>query len=70
MDFPGKCLGSGITDDQLASIRSGTFYDISLGDYWHIDGQSYYVVGFNFDNTPCEIYHVVNIPVDNLKKEE
>ena len=43
----GKCLGNSVTEQQLRAIRSGTFDQIEVGDYWYINGYKFIVVQKN-----------------------
>lgn len=49
--FRGKNLGSEITDEQIQSIRNGTFDDIWVGDYWEINNIKWRVAALNFYTT-------------------
>ena len=45
--FRGKDLGTEITTEQSKAIKSGTFEDIFIGDYWTFRGKKYYVAGLD-----------------------
>lgn len=45
--FRGKDLGTEITNEQSRAIKSGTFDDIFIGDYWTFRGKKYYVAGLD-----------------------
>lgn len=45
--FRGKDLGSVVTAAQKATIASGMFEDIYVGDYWTINGIKWRIVDFN-----------------------
>lgn len=46
--FRGKCLGESITEEQLATIRDGSFKDLYVGDYWEKDGVKYRIADINY----------------------
>lgn len=64
--YRGKKLGTTPTAEQYAAIRSGTFEDIFVGDYWDIGGRIFRIGGANyFLNTgPTQITknHLVIVP--------
>ena len=39
--YRGKNLGSVFTDEQKEAVRSGTFDDLFIGDYWNFENVSY-----------------------------
>ena len=45
--FRGNNLGTSITREQSNAIKSGTFEDIFIGDYWVFRGKKYYVAGLD-----------------------
>ena len=71
----GVSLGTEISDLQYEAIQNGTFYNMSIGDYWVLNGQKAYIVGFNyFKNeqndsglTSCTKNHVV-LCINGLNK--
>lgn len=66
----GKNLGNAITSDQLASIASGTFADLYLGDYWVINGVNWRIAAFNYylgtGDQVCASNHVLIVPDTSL----
>lgn len=70
MVYRGKNLGSGVTSEQWAAIRTGTFKDLYLGDYWTIGGVDYLITAFNYwlntGDTPCTKNHLLVVPRDNM----
>ncbi len=63
--FRGKNLGTSITTEQLAAIKSGTYEDLFVGDYWKFPGigmnggDTYGVIaGFNLVTTEASIYNM------------
>lgn len=71
--FRGKCLGNTITPEQLAAIRSGTFEDLWLGDYW-VNSASptvYRIVDFDYyygkGDQKLAKHHLVVMPDSNIK---
>lgn len=46
--FRGKALGDAVTSAQFASIESGTFRDLYIGDYWTIAGVNYRIAAFDY----------------------
>lgn len=59
-------LGTGITDDQLAAIRDGSFEGINVGDWWTINGNTWIVAGINYfkdiGNPRFTANHIVVFP--------
>lgn len=57
--FRGKNLGTTFTDEQRATVRTGKFEDMYVGDYWTINGRKYEILGFNYDghfyNSPANV---------------
>lgn len=70
MIYRGKALGGSVTSEQWAAIKTGTFKDLYLGDYWSIGGVDYLIAGFDYwlntGDTPCSKQHVVVIPQNHL----
>lgn len=64
--FRGKNLGSVFTDAQKAAIKNNTFNDLFVGDYWSINGISWYIVDINYwlntGDTACTTPHLVIMP--------
>jgi len=46
--YRGKFLGTSVTDEQLQAIRSGTFDDLFIGDYWTIGGFDWLIADINY----------------------
>lgn len=46
--YRGKDLGTAVTDEQKAAIKSGTFEDLFIGDYWKINGVKYIIAAFDY----------------------
>lgn len=46
--YRGKKLGTSVSDAQKEAIRSGTFDDMFIGDYWVINGTRYYIADMNY----------------------
>lgn len=64
--YRGKNLGSVVTDEQWATIASGTFSDVYIGDYW-CDGDLYYrVAAFDYyymaGSVQCTDHHITIVP--------
>ena len=69
--FRGKNLGSSVTAAQYASIASGTFDNLFIGDYWSIGNNNYIIVDFdyyfNLGSWPsCNKHHIVLMARDNI----
>lgn len=68
--YRGKYLGDHVTDEQWEAIRTGTFDDLYIGDYWTIDGVNWRIAAFNYwlncGDIACATYHVVVVPDTNL----
>lgn len=71
--FRGKFLGTQFTEEQSQSIRSGTFDDIFVGDYWRINDTIYRVADCDYllfttkeitsnSVTKLSDHHIVVIP--------
>lgn len=71
----GVSLGTEISDYQYENIQNGTFYNMSIGDYWVLNGKKAYIVGFNYFKderndsglAPCTKNHVV-LCINDLNK--
>jgi hypothetical protein len=46
--FRGKNLGTSYTSEQQSQVASGKFLDLWVGDYWVINGTTYYIAAFNY----------------------
>lgn len=46
--FRGKNLGSSFSSSLMATIQSGAFKDLWIGDYWIIGGVTYRIVDFDY----------------------
>ena len=62
-----KNLGTEITEAQLEAIRSGTFDDLYVGDYWVLDGKVQRIVDIDYycgkEGTGAETtHHLVVLP--------
>lgn len=68
--FRGKDLGTSFTDDQSTAIKSGTFDDIFVGDYWALNGTAYRVAGCDIflhtGDTELTTHHIVVVPDKQL----
>lgn len=68
--YRGKYLGDSFTDEQSASIRSGKFTDLWIGDYWTIGGVNYRIADFDYflrsGDTECTQHHAVIVPDTTL----
>lgn len=64
--FRGKNLGTLFTEDQKASIQSGTFKGLFLGDYWAIGGVNWRIWDFDYwynaGDTAFTNHHLVIMP--------
>ena len=58
--YRGVNLGKSITDKQIESIRSGSFYDLYVGDFWQIGLDFYYIA--HLDYFPTGDHHAVLVP--------
>lgn len=70
--YRGKNLGSEVTEEQIAHIHDGSFKDLYVGDYWEIDGDTYYIADINYyykrNNSNDETYnnnHLLIVMGDN-----
>nr|DAL35153.1 MAG TPA_asm: hypothetical protein [Caudoviricetes sp.] len=70
MVYRGKALGGSVTSEQWAAIKTGTFKDLYLGDYWSIGGVDYLIAAFNYwlacGDTGCTANHLLVVPRNNL----
>lgn len=68
--YRGKYLGASVTAAQWAAIKTGTFDDLYIGDYWTIGGVDYVIAAFNYylncGDTACTANHVTIVPRKNL----
>jgi len=46
--YRGKFLGTSVTPQQLQAIRSGTFDDLFIGDYWTINSIDWLIADMNY----------------------
>lgn len=46
--YRGKNLGTEITAAQQTAIENGTFDDLFIGDYWVLNGNTYYIADMNY----------------------
>lgn len=64
--YRGKYLGTSVTEAQWAAIKSGTFEDLYIGDYWIINGIVWRIAAFDYylncGDTGCTAHHVVIVP--------
>ena len=64
--YRGKYLGNTVTTAQYAAIKTGTFDDLYIGDYWTIGGVNYRIAAFDYylnsGDTSCTTHHVVIVP--------
>lgn len=74
--FRGQNLGDHVTDEQWEEIRTGRFRNMFLGDYWTINGITFWIVDFNYwfencGNYNTEVYnnhHLVIMPLYSSSK--
>lgn len=68
--WDGKNLGNGVTSKQWAEIGAGTFYGMSLVDYWEINGIKWRYAHTNYwlntGDTPCTTPHIAIVPDTSL----
>lgn len=68
--FRGKNLGASFTDEQKAAIRSGTFTELYVGDYWLINNIKWRIVDINYwlgtGNKNCNVPHLLIMPDTSL----
>ena len=66
LTYRGATLGGTLTDTQAAAIKSGTFDNLFIGDYWAIGGVNYRIAAFDYyfnsGDTACTTHHVVVVP--------
>ena len=64
--FRGKQLGTAVTQAQYDKIRTGSFSDLYIGDYWLIGGIRYRIAAFDYcfnsGDTPCTKHHALIVP--------
>lgn len=62
--YESKDLGTSITSDQLAEIKSGELSTISLGSYWTLDGTVYRVSDYDYyyDGSSVTDHDLVLVP--------
>ena len=58
--YRGLNLGKSISDKQIESIRSGSFYNLYVGDFWQIGLDFYYIA--HLDYFPTGDHHAVLVP--------
>lgn len=46
--YRGKNLGTSISDAQKTAIENGSFDDLFVGDYWVLNGNTYYIADMNY----------------------
>lgn len=46
--FRGKNLGTSFTDEQKEAIRTATFKDLYIGDYWEINGNKWRIADIDY----------------------
>lgn len=75
--FRGKNLGSVYTEEQKEAIRTGTFKDLYIGDYWTDSGVVWRIADMDYfwktwamvptdSDIPREAHHIVIIPDNSL----
>lgn len=68
--YRGAYLGNALTDTQAAAIKSGTFDNLFVGDYWTIGGVNYRIAAFDYylntGDTACNTHHVAIVPDASL----
>lgn len=64
--YRGKDLGSTVTTAQWIAIKSGTFDDMYLGDYWTIGGVDWVIMAFDYylncGDRATTAHHIVIVP--------
>ena len=65
--YRGKSLGSSVTAAQKATIQSGKFDDLFIGDYWSIGGYNYRIADMDYwyncgDEPAFTKHHLVIVP--------
>ena len=72
--YRGKNLGTAVTSAQYAAIKTGTFADLYIGDYWTIGGVNYRIAAldyyYNCGDTNFTKHHVVIVPDTSLYKAQ
>lgn len=71
--FRGASLGSIVSQAQNIAIRTGTFEDLYLGDYWTINNIIYRIADFNYWQrgiNPLNPNHLVIIPDTPISTKE
>lgn len=72
--YRGKNLGTSVTAEQYATISSGKFTDLYIGDYWVINGVTYRIAAFDYyyncGDTNFTKHHVVIVPDTSLYKAQ
>lgn len=68
--YRGKFLGDTVTEEQYAVIKTGTFDDLFIGDYWTIDGINWRIAAFDYyyksGDVVCDTHHVTIVPDEIL----
>lgn len=68
--FRGKDLGSAPTTEQKEQIKSGSFRDLWLGDFWTNGSTRYRIADFDYwlgcGDTECTEHHLVVIPDSSI----
>ena len=70
--YRGICLGTSVTEEQWQAIKSGSFDDMFIGDYWEIDGVKWRIAAFDYhlnrgpDADITTRHHLVIVPDSNL----
>ncbi len=64
--YRGKNLGSVITAEQNEAIKTGTFKDMYIGDYWIINDIMWIIAAFDYyykgGYTACMVHHITLVP--------
>lgn len=72
--YRGKNLGTSVTAEQYATISSGKFTDLYIGDYWVINGVTYRIAAFDYyyncGDTNFTKHHAVIVPDTSLYKAQ
>ena len=70
--YRGICLGTSVTEEQWQAIKSGSFDDMFIGDYWEIDSVKWRIAAFDYhlnrgpDADITTRHHLVIVPDSNL----
>jgi hypothetical protein len=68
--YRGKNLGDSVSTAQFASIGSGSFEDLYIGDFWQINNITWRIAAFDYwlrcGDQECTTHHVVIVPDQNL----